>query len=198
MLSNSGHEICIIDKDPTAFQSLSRDFDGRILRGLGYDEDVLIEAGVEDCDVLAALTNNDNANLMSAEVGRKIFDVPHVITRLYSPDRENAYLQLGIDYVCGTTLAAEEIFSKIQSGHGHHIDTFGDKEILRFALDLGTSRKPIRVSDLEKSHEVRVAAVEHNGETLVPTGDTILHDSDILIAAVSTGYLGEFGQYMKK
>ena len=43
-------------------------------------------------------------------------------------------MQLGIDYVCGTSLVAEDVFSKIVSGHGSHIDTFGEFEVLRFTL----------------------------------------------------------------
>ena len=81
---------------------------------------------MDDCDVVAAVTQLDNTNLMVAEVASRLFGVPHVIARLYNPDHERAYMQLGIDYVCGTSLVAEDVFSKVVSGHGAHIDTFGE------------------------------------------------------------------------
>jgi len=198
LLSNNGHNVCVIDKNQASFISLGRDFNGRTLKGLGFDEEVLMEAGVEECDVVAAVTNLDNSNLMTAEVARKIFDVPHVITRLYNPERESAYLQLGLDYVCGTTLVAEDMFSMIQSGHGYHIDTFGDYEILRFALFLDSNEySTIKAGELNKPHEICIAAFEHNGASSIPTNESVLHDGDIIIAAVSHARLGEFSRYMK-
>lgn len=199
LLSGNGHNVCVIDRDSEAFEVLGQDFNGNTIVGLGFDEQALIEAGIETCDVLAAVTNSDNSNLMCAEVARKLFNVKHVVTRLYSPNRETAYMQLGVDYVCGTTLVAEEIFAKIQSGYAHHIDTFGDYEIMRFSLSLGDDEdyQTIRVSDLERPHEVRVAAYDHNGDTAIPTGETVLHNGDIVIAAVSQSRLASFSRYMK-
>ena len=118
MLSDKGANVCVVDKRAEPFNNLGRSFNGSTIQGIGYDEDTLIKAGIEDCDVLAAVTESDNANLMVAEVAKRLYDVPHVIARLYNPDHENAYMQLGIDYVCGTSLVAEEVFSKAVSGHG--------------------------------------------------------------------------------
>ena len=136
MLSDNGSNVCVIDRNADAFANLGRNFNGSTVQGLGFDEETLIKAGVEDCDVMAAVTQFDNTNLMVAEVGSRLFGVPHVIARLYNPDHERAYMQLGIDHVCGTSLVAEDVFSKIVSGHGAHIDTFGEFELLRFTLDL--------------------------------------------------------------
>lgn len=198
LLSDNGHNVCIVDKTQSSFMALGRDFNGRTIKGLGFDEEVLIDAGIEACDVVAAVTNMDNSNLMIAEVARKIFGVPHVITRLYNPERESAYLQLGLDYVCGTALVAEDMFSMIQSGRGYHIDTFGDFEIIRFALHLDSNEySTIKVSELNRPHEVCIAAFEHNNTSSIPTNDSILHDGDIVIAAVSHERLDEFSRYIK-
>ena len=146
LLSRNDGNVCVVDRNAEAFSTLNRNFNSTTLQGLGFDEDVLIRAGVEDADVVAAVTQSDNSNLMVVEVARRIFHVPHVIARLYNPARERAYMQLGLDYVCGTSLVAEEVFSKIMSGHGSHLDTFGDFEILRFSLDLSsTMRKQVKV-----------------------------------------------------
>ena len=125
MLSDNGNNVCVIDKNVNAFANLGRNFNGSTVQGVGFDEETLVKAGVEDCDVMAAVTQFDNTNLMCAEVGSRLFGVPHVIARLYNPDHERAYMQLGIDYVCGTSLVAEDVFSKVVSGHGAHLDTFG-------------------------------------------------------------------------
>mgnify|MGYP003370759259 FL=1 len=92
MLSDNGNNVCCVDRNADAFANLGRNFNGSTVQGVGFDEDVLIHAGVEECDVLAAVTQFDNANLMCAEVASRLFGVPHVIARLYNPDHERAYM----------------------------------------------------------------------------------------------------------
>ena len=166
------------------------------MRGIGFDESALMDAGIDEADVIAAVTSNDNANLMIAEVARRIYEVPHVITRLYEARREKTYAQLGIDFACGTTLVAEEIFSKIQSGHGHHIDTFGSYELARFAFNLEDDTT-MSCSELEKDYDARVVAVEHDDETILPSQDTILHDGDVAIVCVAREDFGRLSRFIR-
>ena len=72
MLSDNGNNVCCIDKNADAFANLGRNFNGSTVQGVGFDEDVLIRAGVEECDVLAAVTQLDNTNLMCAEVANHL------------------------------------------------------------------------------------------------------------------------------
>lgn len=200
MLSDNGNNVCCIDKNADAFANLGRNFNGSTVQGVGFDEDVLIRAGVEECDVLAAVTQLDNTNLMCAEVANHLFGVPHVISRLYNPDHERAYMQLGIDYVCGTTLVAEEIFSKAIVGRGSHIVTLDDIELLRFSLDLSQAEntRSIRVSDLERDHEVRIVGFERadGSSASIPTADSVLYNGDTVLAAVREDVLPAFSKYI--
>ena len=199
MLSDNGANVCVIDRKAEAFANLGRSFNGSTVQGLGYDEDVLIKAGIEDCDVVAAVTESDNANLMVTEVASRLYGVPHVIARLYNPDHERAYMQLGIDYVCGTTLVAEEVFSKAFSGHGSHVETFGDYEILRFSINLsGVERRAVRVGDLERRHDIRIVAFERkDGSTSsIPTADTTLYHGDLVLACVRRELIDAFSRFM--
>ncbi len=184
LLSEDGNNVSVVDRVGEAFKNLGRDFNGRIVKGIGFDEGILTEAGVDECDVLAAVTSNDNTNLMIAEVARRIFSVPHVITRLYEARREKTYTQLGIDFACGTTLVAEEIFSKIQSGHSHHIDSFGDFEIARFAFNLD-DEAGMMVEELEAQYDARVVAVEHDDQVVFPSKQSIIYDGDVAIVCVA-------------
>lgn len=108
--------------------------------------------------------------------------------------------QLGLDYVCGTSLVAEELFSKILSGHGSHLDTFGDFEILRFSLDLSVvGMKFARVSELERSHGIRIVAFERRdgSASSIPTKDSVLYHGDSVLACVRHDLLGSFSKYMQ-
>lgn len=200
MLSNYENNVCVIDRDPRAFASLGRDFNGATFAGVGYDEDVLMKAGIDECDFLAAVTQSDNVNLMVVEIARRLYNVPHAVARLYNTGHERAYLQLGIDYVCGTALVAEEIFSKISSGLGDHITTLGDCEVVQFALDLSQTRSDyIKVSDLESRHKIRVCAFERaDGEiSSIPTPSSVLYHGDTVLIALRHGMIPEIAKYMQ-
>lgn len=200
MLSDNGSNVCVIDRNVEAFANLGRGFNGSTVQGVGFDEETLINAGVEDCDVLAAVTQLDNANLMCAEVASRLFDVPHVIARLYNPDHERAYMQLGIDYVCGTSLVAEDMFSKVISGHGSHLDTFGEFEVLRFSLDLSwLQKRTIRASEIERDHDIRIVAFERGDGSVssIPTRDSILYHGDSVLACVRHELIGSFSKFIQ-
>ncbi|WP_165061998.1 MULTISPECIES: TrkA family potassium uptake protein [unclassified Adlercreutzia] len=204
MLSDAGNNVCCIDRSVDAFANLGRNFNGSTIQGIGFDEEALLRAGIEECDVLAAVTQLDNTNLMCAEVANRLFDVPHVIARLYNPGRERAYMQLGIDYVCGTALVAEEMFSKVMSGHGSHIATFGECEVLEFSLKLDNSddafaASSVRVGELERDHNVRIIAFERKdgSSSSIPTTDSVLHNGDTVLAAVRHDYIQQFTKYMQ-
>ena len=203
MLSDNGANVCVIDLKADAFANLGRNFNGSTVQGVGFDEDTLVKAGVDECDVMAAVTQSDNANLMCAEVASRLFGVPHVIARLYNPNHERAYMQLGIDYVCGTSLVAEDIFSKVVSGHGAHIDTFGEFEVLRFSLDLSwreLDKRTIRVSEMERDHDVRIIAFERGdgSASSIPTRESILYHGDSVLACVRHELIESFSKYIQE
>ena len=70
-------------RTPEAFKRLGGTFNGMKLTGHGFDRTTLVEAGIEECDAVAAVTNEDNVNMVTAEVASKIFAVPRVVARLY-------------------------------------------------------------------------------------------------------------------
>ena len=196
LLSIDGHNVTVIDKEGDAFRRLGTAFNGVTLRGLGFDEDVLEEAGIRECDAFAAVTNLDNTNLMAAEVARKIFDVPHVVARLYNPQRERTYQQLDLDYVCGTTLVAEHLLDKIQSGHGHHIDTFGDVEIVVFKL--AERAFGMKVREIDIPGQIMVAIIARGKRTFIPTPDTELKPGDVLRVAMKDDAMPQLRRYMEE
>ena len=112
-LSYEGHNVVVIDKDPDSFRRLGQNFNGIVLEGVAFDEEVLFKAGIEQADAFAAVTNYDNTNLMAAEVAKAAYQVPHVISRLYYPEKELTFFKMGIDYVCGTTLTADRIRERL-------------------------------------------------------------------------------------
>lgn len=114
-LSDEDGDILIIDKSKDAFRKLSPSFGGLTVVGDAMDLDVLQEAQIDKASVVVAVTNNDNANIMVAQIARELFQVGRVIARLYDPERECVYREFGIDTICPAVLSAKEI-DKILSG----------------------------------------------------------------------------------
>lgn len=196
LLSVDGHNVTIIDKESESFRRLGTTFNGVTIRGLGFDEEVLIEAGIRSADAFAAVTDLDNTNLMAAEVARRMFKVPHVVARLYNPQRERTYQQLDLDYVCGTTLVAETLVDKIKAGHGHHVDTFGDVEVVVFKLAASGVGK--RVHELDIPGQVMVAIIARGRRTFIPLPDTILESGDIVRAAIKPEAMSHLRRFMEE
>ena len=121
-LANDGHNVSVIDRDPAAFARLGSGFNGITVKGIAFDQDVLRLAGIERCDVFAAVTDSDNANLMAAEVAEHIFGVDRTVARLYDPERESTYKQLGIEFVDSTALAVESLNEIVQSKHDRFVN----------------------------------------------------------------------------
>jgi len=114
-MDRAGHEVVIVDRDPNAFSRaasrgvLTRDFKGEQVVGNGTDVDVLRRAGVEKADGFVAVTEGDNRNIMASQIARHIFKVPHVVTRIYDPERAETYEKLGVHTICPTIEGAKHI-----------------------------------------------------------------------------------------
>lgn len=108
-LSQMDHDVVVIDSDSSNFDALGTGFNGVTIAGIPIDEDILRSAGIEQADCLAAVTNDDNMNMMISQIAQRIFHVPHVITRVYDPKRAAVFHQMGLETICPTSLAVEHI-----------------------------------------------------------------------------------------
>ena len=108
-LSDSGKSVVIIDKNPEAFRKLSSSFGGIVMTGDATDMLVLKNAEIGKSMAVISVTNNDNTNIMIAQLAKELFNIPQVIARLYDPDRECVYREFGIDTICPAILSVNEI-----------------------------------------------------------------------------------------
>lgn len=118
LLDAEGHDVRVIDENPDQFSRLSPEYKGLSIVGQGIDDDVLRRAGIEQADVFAAVTNDDNTNIMASQMAKVLHHVPKVITRIYDPIREETYHALGLETVCPTALGAHLIEQMLESYEG--------------------------------------------------------------------------------
>lgn len=108
-LSEGGENVLILDKNKDSFRKLSSSFGGLAVEGDGTELETLKAADVQRADTVIAVTNNDNSNIMIAQIAKECFSVKKVISRLFDPERECVYQELGIDTICPAVLSANEI-----------------------------------------------------------------------------------------
>jgi trk system potassium uptake protein TrkA len=105
--------VAIIDQDPLAFRRLGDDFGGTTIKGVGFDRETLISAGIEDADAFAAVSSGDNSNIIAARVARETFNVARVVARIYDPKRAEVYERLGIPTVATVPWTASRLLKSV-------------------------------------------------------------------------------------
>lgn len=113
VLSKMGHDVAVIDQNPDFFNNLSDEFTGYTVAGVPIDQDILRKGGIEDCDALAAVTNDDNINVMVCQLASEIFKVPRVIARVYDPRRGGVFSRFGLHTVCPTNISVDAFYSML-------------------------------------------------------------------------------------
>ena len=188
LLAGEGHNVVIVDQKPEAFERLGGTFNGLTVVGNGYDLDLLKEAGIEKADAFCAVTNGDNTNLVSAQVAKKIFNVPKVIARVYDPQRAHIYSALGLDIISGTILFAAMLRDKIIESRfsSYLIET---KELGVIEIEVKNNLVGKTVQQINIPEEFLVTAIRRLEGVLIPVPETVLQEKDILMAVVKVARL---------
>ena len=105
-LNARGHDVTLIEQNPSALRRLGSEHDCKIVLGSGMDDDVLELAGIREADVFFALTRGDNSNIMSGQIVRMKYNCPKVCIKVADPLRAEVYRKLGYFCITPSALAA--------------------------------------------------------------------------------------------
>lgn len=151
-LSKEGHDVCVIINNPDdADKNLDTEFNGSIEYGVAIDQDVLKKSGIDTCDVFIALTEDDNTNIMAAELARELFRVPRILARVVDHEKANIFEDMEIETICPTELAIEAISTSIKDEHSEKYLTFGSRTVSFTTMDI--PKEFIGVSPHEITYE---------------------------------------------
>ncbi len=120
MLSD-GHEVSCLDEDPESHARLEiglekswEDMGGRFTVGTALEIEALTAAGVDRADVFVASTDGDNTNIIIAQIAKRRFNVPTVITRVLDPYRAKWYADQGLHTICPTRVAIDMLETEVR------------------------------------------------------------------------------------
>ncbi len=179
-LDREGHSVSVMDKDRNAFHGLSDSFTGRAVLGFGFDREHLEQAGIHEANAVAAVTNGDNSNILTARIARMTYEVPHVVARIYDPRRAVIYRQLGIATVAAVAWTTDQVLRRLfpEKSVSEWTDASGSVSLLERALpDAWAGRKLI---ELEEAGQFRLAALTRGGQARLAGPELVGQEGDIL------------------
>jgi trk system potassium uptake protein TrkA len=179
-LERQGHSVAVVDQDPTAFRRLGAGFQGRRVTGVGFDQDTLREAGIEEAGAFAAVSSGDNSNIIAARVARENFGVEHVAARIYDPRRAEVYQRLGIPTVATVRWTADQMLRRLLPSGSEPLwqDPSGSVQLAEVAF--APSWIGHKLSALEEASGARVAFVTRLGEGLLPAPQMVVQEGDLV------------------
>ncbi|HEY6073983.1 MAG TPA: TrkA family potassium uptake protein [Anaerolineales bacterium] len=184
LLAERGHEVTVIDHDENALARLGPPFKGRLVRGLGFDRGVLMEAGVEGAEGFVAASSSDNANIVAARIARNIFHVPRVVARLYDPLRAEIYQRLGLTTISSIAWGAERIVEVVTHTDLDVLQVFGDEGTTLVRVEAPARLNGHNIKQLNIPGELMVVAIARDGATFIPVSGTEFREGDVLYIAV--------------
>ncbi len=182
------HQVTVIDPDQRAFDRLGLHFTGRTVQGEALDRNVLLRAGIETADALAAVTASDNVNVIIASVARKVYHVQRVVTRLYNPRRRSIYEKLNVETVASSSWGAHRIEQLLVHPGLQSLFTAGNGEVQVYEMPVPSEWAGHRVAELVPAGSALPVALARAGRSLLPASDTLLEAEDILqVSATDEG-----------
>jgi len=177
-LAKAGHQVTVIDKNPAAFDRLPPGFDAKKIVGMGFDKDVLEEAGIKEADAFLAVSSGDNSNIVSARVAREHYHVPRVIARIFDPMRAEIYEKLNIPTVSTTRWGVKQMILMLAFEREEIKESLagGDLIRLRFPVPEHLVGKP--VSSLELAGKILVVGVDRGGSGFIPVATSTFQEGD--------------------
>ena len=199
-LVNQGHKVCLVEIRPQIAERLKKDIpENMILVGDGSSPNVLEQAGVLQADVLAAVTGEDETNLVITTLGKFEFHVPRTIARVNNP--KNAWLfndKMGVDIAVNqTTFLSKLIVEEISLGDMMVLLKLrsGDYSIVEERVHPDAPAVQKTVKELDLPQECNLVAILRGEKLIIPKGDTVFQPMDEVIALIYTPKTNELASY---
>ena len=187
-LSNEGHDITLIDTDAQKIQEISNIYDIMGMAGNGASYSVQMDAGIENADLIIAVTESDELNLLCCTVAKQVGNCA-AIARVRTPDysKESGYLRekLGLTMIINPELeAAREIARILYLPTALEVNSFahGQAELVKFKIPEKNALDGMTISMMPSKFptNVLICAIEREGKVHIPSGDFTMHKDDII------------------
>ena len=184
-LVQEGHEVLLVEKDPKKCSFIREEIGDIVFQGDGCEMRSMKNMGMERADIVAAVTGDDEDNLVVCQLAKKKFNVKRTIARLNNPKNEDIFQKLGIDeLVNGTKIIYSLIDQEMDSlKHVNIIPLkLGNIEIVEIQITKHSGVLAKKVKDITLPEESTFAAILRNGSVIFPRGETSFMEGDTVFA----------------
>ena len=187
-LDSMGLDVVVIDRRSDAFRRLGPDFKGRTITGVGFDRDLLKEAGISSESAVMAVTSGDNSNVLIARVAREMFGASRVVARIYDPRRAAIYERLGIKTVATVSWASKRVFQMVlpQNGEIEWVDPTSQYSLVERNVPASLAGSPVTAVG------AHVALLVRNGHASIPAAGVLLQEGDNVHLLATTAEIASF------
>lgn len=178
------HRIVLVETRETVCSRLANELDIPVFCGNGNDPHVLERAGCAQCDVVVGVTGQDQVNLVTCQLAKKLFGVKKTIARVNNPENSTVLKQLGVDIVVSVTDTIARILED-------EVETDAIRQMMQLS-DGETSLKEIRLPEdflysgqtlaaIPLPDELTIVSVTRAGRLIIPRGQTAILSGDTLL-----------------
>jgi trk system potassium uptake protein TrkA len=184
--------VTAIDNDPASLARLGAGFKGQTLTGFGFDRELLLQAGIERADGVAAMTASDEVNLVAARMAHQFFQVPRVVARVYDPRKAAIYQRLGLQTITPITWSVNRIAELLTFLPLQPTASLGQGEVDIVEAEIPPLLVGRPVTEVTLSGEVQVVAISRGGHTFLPTLGTVFQAGDSVHFAILAASANRF------
>jgi len=189
-LNADKHTVGIVEKDKNLCEEIAKELGTLVIHGDGCDPRILEEAGIGRAEVLAAVTGDDEDNLIICQLAKQKFNVQRTVGRVNNPDNEHTFAELGIDVpVDSTRIIAKIIEEEVSFSDFVNLMSFKRGKLAIVRVDLPSDSPAInkQIKDIKLPDNSVLVSIVRGEEVIVPKGDTQLKPGDDVIALTVIG-----------
>ncbi len=179
------HAVTVIEKDKERCEGISQNIDAMVINGDGCDPRYLEDAQVGRANVVAAVTADDEDNLIICQLAKEVFGVKRTVARVNNPRNEHIFSALGVDVPVNSTAIIAKIIEEESSFEDFiNLMTFKRGKLALVRIDL-TSSSPVidkSVKEITLPENSVFVSIVRGESIIVPKGDTVLLKGDDVIA----------------
>ncbi len=184
------HTVSIVEQDKTVCEEIAKALDALIINGDGCEPQILEEAGIGRAEVVAAVTGDDEDNLIVCQLAKEKFGVQRTVGRVNDPDNERTFSQLGVDVpIDSTKIIAKVIEEEVSFSDFVNLMSFKRGKLAIVRVDLPQDSPVINkaVSEITLPADSVLVSIVRGEEVIVPKGNTVLKPGDDIIALTLIG-----------
>lgn len=189
-LIQNKHTVSIVDKNKLICEETAREVEALVINGDGCDPKILEEAGISRCDVVAAVTGDDEDNLIICQLAKERFNVQRTVGRVNNPDNEYTFSELGIDVpVDSTQIIAKIIEEEVSFSDFVNLMSFKRGKLAIVRVDLPADSPVINkeVKDVILPENSVLVSILRQDDVIVPKGNTVFKPGDDVVALTLIG-----------